>query len=166
MWDSGGSSSLVPHISNSGLEFVPKFASDRINVRPYSVIEGRFVIQVLDETFVNALEQFGHPAATGTAAFLFFPKTGDRINAKNYRGIGLSSLVAKLINKMIINRLQPKIDKHLRRNQNGFRPGRSTTTHILALRKLIEGVRSHNRKAIILYVDFKKASKVAKCLRS
>ena len=58
---------------------------------------------------------------------------------------------------MILNRILPKIDSHLRPNQNGFRPGRSTTTHILALRRLIEGVKSRNKKAIILYVDFRKA---------
>ena len=49
------------------------------------------------------------------------------------------------------------MDKHLRPNQNGFRPGRSTTAHVLALRRLIEGVKSHNRKAIVLYIDFRKA---------
>ena len=58
---------------------------------------------------------------------------------------------------MILNRLHPKMDDHLRSNQNGFRSGRTTTAHILALRRLIEGVKSHNRKAIIIYVDFQKA---------
>ena len=58
---------------------------------------------------------------------------------------------------MILNRLQPKIDPLLRKNQNGFRPGRSTTTHVLALRRLIEGVKRNNRKAIIVFIDFKKA---------
>ena len=45
----------------------------------------------------------------------------------------------------------------IRSNQNGFKPGRTTTAHILALRRLIEGVKSHNRKAIIIDVDFQKA---------
>ena len=58
---------------------------------------------------------------------------------------------------MILNRVQPEIDPHLRTCQNGFRPGRSTTAHLMALRRLIEGVKSHNKKAIILYVDFKRA---------
>ena len=58
---------------------------------------------------------------------------------------------------MILTRIQSKMDKHLRPNQNGFRPGRSTTAHVLALRRLIEGVKSHNRKAIVLYIDFRKA---------
>ena len=85
------------------------------------------------------------------------PKSGDLSDTNNCRGISLSSIVAKFVNKMILNRIQTKMDKHLRPNQNGFRPGRSTNAHILALRRFIEGVRSHNRKAIILYIDFKKA---------
>ena len=85
------------------------------------------------------------------------PKSGDLSDTSNYRGISLAPIVAKLVNKMVLNRIQPKIDDHLRPNQNGFRPGRTTTAHILALRRLIEGVRSHNQKALILYVDFKKA---------
>ena len=85
------------------------------------------------------------------------PKSGDLSSTQNYRGISLSSVVSKLVNKMILNRIQPKMDTHLRPNQNGFRPGRSTVAHILALRRLIEGVRSHNRKEIIVFVDFKKA---------
>ena len=59
-------------------------------------------------------------------------------------------MVAKLVNKMILNRRQPKIDKHLCPNQNGFRPGRSTTSHTRALRRLIEGVKTQNKKAIII----------------
>ena len=85
------------------------------------------------------------------------PKSGDLSDTSNYRGISLAPIVAKLVNKMVLNRIQPKIDDHLQPNQNGFRPGRTTTAHILALRRLIEGVRSHNQKALIMYVDFKKA---------
>ena len=56
---------------------------------------------------------------------------------------------------MILNRIQPKIDGHLRRNQNGFRPGRSTSAHILALRRVIEGVKSNNRETV--FIDFSEA---------
>ena len=54
---------------------------------------------------------------------------------------------------------QVKIDKHLRPNPNRFWPGRSTTAHILALRRLIEheGVKSHNLKAVVVFIDLKKA---------
>ena len=85
------------------------------------------------------------------------PKSGDLSDTGNYRGISLSAVIAKVVNKMILQRIQPKIDPLLRRNQNGFRPDRSTVAQILALRRLIEGIRRNNRKAVIVYVDFKKA---------
>ncbi|XP_072033018.1 uncharacterized protein [Amphiura filiformis] len=59
---------------------------------------------------------------------------------------------------MILNRIRPEIDQHLRTNQNGFRVGRTTVGHILALRsRLIEEVKAHNLPAIITFIDFKKA---------
>ena len=50
----------------------------------------------------------------------------------------MPSIVAKCVNKIVLNRIQPKLDQHLRHNQNGFRPRRSTTADILSLRRLIE----------------------------
>ncbi|KAI8519241.1 hypothetical protein Bbelb_024980 [Branchiostoma belcheri] len=84
-------------------------------------------------------------------------KSGDLRLGSNYRGIGLSSLVAKILNKMLLNRIRPAVDGLLRCNQNGFREGRSTVGHVLALRRLIEGIKSHNLPAIITFIDFKKA---------
>ena len=61
------------------------------------------------------------------------PKSGDLSLGGNYRGISLSSIVAELYNKMILNRIRPELDIHLRANQNGFRVGRTTVGHILIL---------------------------------
>ena len=105
----------------------------------------------------NLLERMEKPRQWSEINLIPVPKSGDLSDTANYRGISLAPIIAKLVNKMVLNRIQPKIDDHLRPNQNGFRPGRTTTSHILALRRLIEGVKSHNRKAIVLYVDFKKA---------
>ena len=84
------------------------------------------------------------------------PKSGDLSKVENYRGIGISSTASKVINQMILNRLQPAIEKQLRPNQNGFRPNRSTSSHILALHRIIEGVKQ-NIPAVITFVDFQKA---------
>ena len=85
------------------------------------------------------------------------PKSGDLSLGGNYRGISLSSIVAKTYNRMLLNRIRPELDRHLRTNQNGFRVGRTTIGHILALRRLIEGVKANNLRAIITYIDFRKA---------
>ena len=86
------------------------------------------------------------------------PKKGNLSKVDNYnRGIALSSVVCKTLNRMIRNRLGPALEKVLRPQQNGFRPGRSTSSHILALRRILEGVKSKNLEAVLLFVDFKKA---------
>ena len=84
-------------------------------------------------------------------------KKGDLSCPDNYRGISLSSIVSKTINRLILNRIQPALDGKLRNNQNGFRPGRSTSAQILALRRIIEGVKANHLPAVITFIDFKKA---------
>jgi len=83
------------------------------------------------------------------------PKTGDLTKTDNYRGISLTSIIAKTLNRMILNRMKPCIENLLRDNQNGFRPGRSTTSHILALRRILEGAKAKNLTAVMLFIDFK-----------
>ena len=126
------------------------------NIRP-EVLKRCDLDDILLEFANKLLNDNINPDQWSEIDMLPLPKSGDLSLTANNRGISLSSMVAKLVNKMILNRLQPKIDKHLRPNQNGFRSGRSTTSHILALRRLIEGVKTRNKKAIILYVDFRKA---------
>ena len=85
------------------------------------------------------------------------PKSGNLSNYNNYWGITLSAITAKICNRMILNRIQPILDPHLRPSQNGFRPGRSTTTQILALRRIMEGIRECHLPAVLTFIDFKKA---------
>ena len=61
------------------------------------------------------------------------------------------------LNRMTLNRIRPHIETILRINQNGFRQKRSTTSHILALRRMIEGIKDKNLPGVLLFVDFKKA---------
>ena len=56
-----------------------------------------------------------------------FPKKGDLRLAKNYRGITLTSIAAKIYNALLWNCIEPKIDNILRKNQ---RRNRSTTSNI------------------------------------
>ena len=63
----------------------------------------------------------------------------------------------KLINRMIWNRMRPSIDPLLRGNQSGFRPGRSTVTQVLALRRIIEEISRKNLPAVMVFIDFCKA---------
>ena len=68
-----------------------------------------------------------------------FPKKGDLGFVKNYRGITLTSIAAKIYNALLRNRIELKVDNILRKNQNGFRRNRSTTSQILTIRRILEG---------------------------
>ena len=85
------------------------------------------------------------------------PKSGDLSKTDNYRGMSLICIIAKMYNRLILNRIRSVIDIRLRVNQNGFRPKRSTVAQILTLRRIIEGVKANNIEAVMTFIDFKKA---------
>ena len=73
--------------------------------------------------------------------------------AKNYRGITLTSIAAKIYNALQLNHIEPKIEKILKKNQNGFRRKRSTTSQNLLSVEFLVFVQK-NLEAIQLFVDF------------
>ena len=64
---------------------------------------------------------------------------------------------AKIYNKLLLNRLIPFVGPILRKNQNGFRRGRSTLSQILCLCRLIEESNLSNLDLALVFVDFSKA---------
>ena len=48
------------------------------------------------------------------------PKSGDLSNTNNYRGISLICMIAKIYNRLILNRIRSVINLELRINQNVF----------------------------------------------
>ena len=87
---------------------------------------------------------------------LLFPKKDDLGLVKNYRSITLPSIAAKIYNALLRNVIEHKVNNILMKNQRGFWRNRSTTSQILTIRRILEGVRSKNLKATILFVDFTK----------
>ena len=96
------------------------------------------------------------PNEWGISGIVPVPKKEDLTRCTNYRGISLSQIVSKIYNRLILNRIRPVIDKLLRPSKNGFRPGRSTSSHLLALRRIMEELRNHKKEAVITFIDFKK----------
>ena len=112
----------------------------------------KYLKQFCIETFNGV-----RPDEWGISGIVPVPKKGDLTRCTNYRGISLSQIASKVYNRLILNRIRPTIDNLLRSSQNGFRPGRSTSSHLLALRRIIEEVRNHKKEAVITFIDFKKA---------
>lgn len=97
------------------------------------------------------------PSQWSTSGIIPIAKKGDLSKPTNYRGISLMSIAAKLYNRLLLNRIRPHVDPLLRWNQNGFRQGRSTTSQILALRRIIEGVKAKQLPLVVVFIDFSKA---------
>ena len=90
-------------------------------------------------------------------SILPFHKKGDLGIGKNYRGITLTSIAAKIYNALLRNRIEPKIHNIHRKNQNVFRRNRSTTSQIITICRILEGVRAKSLQATLIFVDFTKA---------
>ena len=84
-----------------------------------------------------------------------FKGKGDVLECNNYIGIKLMSHTMKLWERMIEARLS-EITK-IADNQFGFRPGKSTTEPIFALRMLQEKYRKKNKELHMVFVDLEKA---------
>ena len=57
---------------------------------------------------------------------------------KSYRPISLLCHMYKLYERLILNRIAPSVDRHLIKEQAGFRPGKSCCSHLLNLTQHIE----------------------------
>ena len=81
---------------------------------------------------------------------------GNLTSCTNYRGLGFTQIAAKVYNRMILNIIRPVIHSLLCPTQNGFRPSRSTSSHVLGLCIIAVEVRNHKNVALIIFIDFKR----------
>lgn len=76
----------------------------------------------------------------------------------NLRPIILLNLIRKILSIVMINRIYNKIDKIIPVTQAAYRPGRSTTEHVLTLKLLIEkAITNKNSEIEIMLLDMSKA---------
>ena len=85
------------------------------------------------------------------------PKNGDLTNCSNWRGITLMPTAAKVMGKVIIKGISKGVDKKLRKEQAGFRSGRSKIEQIFMLRNIIEQSVEWNASLYICFIDYEKA---------
>ena len=91
------------------------------------------------------------------ANLISMPSNDNLTDTNYYRGIAISSLITKILNKMIYKRIKDHIENILRPNQNATRPGRSTASLILTIRKHIEGTHDLNISDVLTFINFVKA---------
>ena len=66
-------------------------------------------------------------------------------------------VVAKVMGKVLIRRIADGVDEKLRKEQAGFRSGRSTVEQIFVLRNIVEQALEWNAILYVCFVDYEKA---------
>ena len=87
----------------------------------------------------------------------FYTKKGNLKECSNYRTISLISHPSKIMLRILLTRLQPRIEGMLAEEQAGFRKNRSTVEQIFNLRQIVERYLEHQLSLFTVFIDFKKA---------
>ena len=85
------------------------------------------------------------------------PKKWDLTDPNNWRGVTLLSVPGKVFVLILLNRLKSTVDAKMREEQAGFRPGRSCTEQILAIRRIVEKTKEYQQEVHFNFIDFEKA---------
>ena len=118
---------------------------------------GRTATQALVKLFNSAFTSETIPDDWGRGVICPIFKKGDKTVCSNYRGITLLSHVGKIYTRIIEMRLRGYVESKLGESQYGFRPGRSTTDLIFALKMCLEKSWEWNIEKFILFMDLEKA---------
>ena len=174
----------IPHSNINPLDYVTRIDAS-IFFNPVSIDECKKVIKYLKKTnthidqmpleLLKANSDIFAPIITDLTNKCFtsgkFPdslkiacvtpvfKKGDRKIVSNYRPISVSHYLSKIIENLILTRLNNFITefKIIADDQFGFRAGKSTTDAIVRFLEFLYSAIDHNEFAIALFIDYQKA---------
>ena len=104
----------------------------------------------------SVLNDLGVPSQWTESIIVPIPKKASKA-MKDFCGISLMSIAAKVYNRMLLNRIYDTIDKLLRPYQAGFRRDRNCLEQIHILRRVMEAYYQCQLPLIVVLIDFKKA---------
>ena len=86
-------------------------------------------------------------------------KKGSKSCVSNYRPVSLTSLVCKVLEKLIKSSIQMFLDRHelIHSSQHGFRSGRSCLTNLLEYLEYVSRELDEGKLLDVVYLDFSKA---------
>ena len=109
---------------------------DGITVELFKAVTTAF--EVLHDLFCVIWVCESIPADWKKGLIVRLPKRRNLTKCGNWRGITLMSVTAKVMAKLLIHRISDGINAKLRKEQAGFRRGRSTIEQIFILRNTVE----------------------------
>ena len=114
-------------------------------------------MELLYPLFNNILEEKWVPTEWKEGYLIKLPKNCDLSSCSNCRGITLLSILGKVFNQVLQNRIKDAIDPQLQEQQAGFRENTSCTDQIPTLRIILEQSLEWNSPLYINFVDYEKA---------
>ena len=99
------------------------------------------------------------PSTWDTAIIVPIPKTGDLTECDNYRGISLIACAAKLIARLVNDRLYKALESRgdLNRGQAGFRHREECIGQVAALHEIVQRRHNIGFPTYAAFIDFRKA---------
>ena len=85
-----------------------------------------------------------HPSRLENQITILVFKKGQRSDCKNYRRIALLCTASKIVNRAILNRLNPIMDHQINESQCGFRSNRGCNDQLFNLRILMQRAKEYN----------------------
>lgn len=117
-------------------------------------------LKYLNIIFIACLKLSYFPNSWKLAQVVPINKPGkDPTTATSYRPISLLSVLSKLLERVVLNRLSGFLESNniLPDQQHGFRPGRSTTHQLKRVKNIISGGLSQKRSTGMVMFDIQKA---------
>ena len=118
------------------------------------------LVKPLTQLFNHILMSGFYPSAWALGYISPIYKSGNPLDPSNYRGITITSCVAKVFNSVLNNRLEKFLSDNniIHEAQIGFKKNSRASDHLFILRTLTEKiVRQENKPLYACFVDFQKA---------
>ena len=118
---------------------------------------GEFVINKITN-LANTIYSTGQvPENMKESEFLVIPKKNGAVECGKHRTISIMSQVAKIILKVLDERLKSKVDEGVDKAQFGFRKGLGTRNATFMLRTVMERAIEKQKDVYMCFIDFEKA---------
>jgi hypothetical protein len=104
--------------------------------------------------------RFGNAHSLGllnSAYLVLIPKKTDALSARDFRPISLIHSFAKLVTKLLANRLGPHLQKLVAANQSAFVKGRSIHDNYMMVQHSIKSLHKKRVSSLFLKLDISKA---------
>ena len=118
---------------------------------------GDFAIEKITELANQIYDTGDIPERMKESEFIVIPKKEGTVECGKHRTISIMSQIAKIVLRVIDERLKRNIEETVDRAQFGFRKGKGTRDAIFVLRTIIERAIEKQKDLFMCFVDFEKA---------